>query len=148
MFGIEIREEGKHMITGMKDQKTIINITTIKQRFFLTHAYKLAKFLVPLLCPFPTNSYTISDTFMFVKELCELQINTNNVVMASFDVKSLFTNIPLDETIHGGQKRQQIRPCTNNFLSLVWNITKLPHKIELDIPKNRIVFVFRYCFDC
>jgi hypothetical protein len=36
---------------------------------------------------------------MFVKELHELQINTNNVVMASFDVKSLFTNIPLDETI-------------------------------------------------
>jgi hypothetical protein len=36
---------------------------------------------------------------MFVKELCELQINTNNVVMASFDVKSLFTNILLDETI-------------------------------------------------
>jgi hypothetical protein len=26
-------------------------------------------------------------------------INTNNVVMASFDVKSLFTNIPLDESI-------------------------------------------------
>jgi hypothetical protein len=36
---------------------------------------------------------------MFVKELRELQINTNNVVMASFDVKSRFTNIPLDETI-------------------------------------------------
>ena len=37
---------------------------------------------------------------MFVKELRELQINTNNVVIASFDVKSLFTiNIPLDETI-------------------------------------------------
>ena len=36
---------------------------------------------------------------MFVKDLRELQINTNNVVMASFDVKSLFTNIPLDETI-------------------------------------------------
>ena len=36
---------------------------------------------------------------MFVKELRELQINTNNVVMARFDVKSLFTNIPLDETI-------------------------------------------------
>jgi hypothetical protein len=36
---------------------------------------------------------------MVFKELRELQINTNNVVMASFDVKSLFTNIPLDETI-------------------------------------------------
>jgi hypothetical protein len=45
-----------------------------------THAYKLAKFLVPLLRPFSTNSYTISDTFMFVKELRELQINTNNEI--------------------------------------------------------------------
>jgi hypothetical protein len=33
MSGIEIRKERKHMITGLKDQKTIINITTIKQRF-------------------------------------------------------------------------------------------------------------------
>jgi DNA-binding winged helix-turn-helix (wHTH) protein len=32
MFGIEIREEAKHMITGLKDQKTIINITTIKNK--------------------------------------------------------------------------------------------------------------------
>jgi hypothetical protein len=32
MFGIEIREEAKHMITGLKDQKTIINITTIMAR--------------------------------------------------------------------------------------------------------------------
>jgi hypothetical protein len=27
-------------------------------------------------------------------------INTNNVIMASFDVTFLFTNIPLDETIN------------------------------------------------
>jgi hypothetical protein len=35
---------------------------------------------------------------------------------------------------------------TNNFLSLGWNITKLPHRIELDIPKNRMFFVFRICY--
>jgi hypothetical protein len=35
---------------------------------------------------------------------------------------------------------------TNNFLSLGWNITKLPHRIELDIPKNRMFFVFRFCY--
>jgi hypothetical protein len=64
-----------------------------------THSYKLAKFLVPLLRPFSTNTFTINDTFTFVKELRELKINTNDVIMASFDVKSLFTNIPLDETI-------------------------------------------------
>ena len=51
-----------------------------------THSYKLAKFLVPLLRPFSTNTFTINDTFTFVKELCELKINTNDVIMASFDV--------------------------------------------------------------
>jgi hypothetical protein len=66
-----------------------------------THSYKLAKFLVPLLRPFSINTFTINDTFteLLVKELCELKINTN-VIMASFDIKSLFTNIPLDETIN------------------------------------------------
>ena len=53
--------------------------------------------LIWFLRPFSTNCYAINDTF--VKELRELRINTNNVVMASSDVKSLFTNIPLDETI-------------------------------------------------
>jgi hypothetical protein len=48
--------------------------------------------------------------------------------------------------VHGGQKRQRIRPQTNNFLSLVWNVTKLPNRIELAIPKNPIVFVFRFCY--
>ena len=64
-----------------------------------TYSYKLAKFLVPLLRPFSTNTFTINDTFSFVKESRELQINTNDVIMASFDVKSHFTNIPLDDTI-------------------------------------------------
>ena len=64
-----------------------------------THCYKVAKFFVPLLRPFSTNPLTITDAFSFVKELLNLPFNTNNVVMASFDIKSLFTNIPLDETI-------------------------------------------------
>lgn len=61
-----------------------------------THSYKLAKYLITLQRPFSTNSFAITDTF--VKELRELHINTNNVIMASFDVKCLFTNLPLDET--------------------------------------------------
>jgi hypothetical protein len=38
MFGIEIREEGKQMIAGLKDQKTIINIMMIKRRFKVRRA--------------------------------------------------------------------------------------------------------------
>jgi hypothetical protein len=41
----------------------------------------------------------IKDSFSFVQELLSLNLDSNNVVMASFDVTSLFTNIPLDETI-------------------------------------------------
>ena len=52
---------------------------------------------------------------------------------------------PFREILHAGQTRRKLgheHGPTNNFLSLVWNITKLPHWIELDIPKNRMFFVF------
>ena len=63
-----------------------------------TFNYKLSKFLVPLLAPITTNQYSVKDSFSFVKELCEM--NYGECIMASFDVKSLFTNIPLKETVN------------------------------------------------
>ena len=45
------------------------------------------------------SSFVIKDSFSFVQELLNADVNTNNVFMASFDVASLFTNIPVDETI-------------------------------------------------
>ena len=48
---------------------------------------------------YSTNPLTITDTFCLVQEILNLPFNTKNVVMASFYIKSLFTNIPLDETI-------------------------------------------------
>ena len=41
----------------------------------------------------------VSDLFSFVKELRERTIDTKNLIMCSFDMVSLFTNIPLDEII-------------------------------------------------
>ena len=41
----------------------------------------------------------VSDTFSFVHELLFSNFNFDNLTMASFDIKSLFNNIPLDETI-------------------------------------------------
>ena len=41
----------------------------------------------------------VRDSFSFVQELLNLNFNSRSVVMASFDVTSLFTNIPLNETI-------------------------------------------------
>ena len=64
-----------------------------------THSFNLAKFLVSLLHPISLSSYVIINSFSFIQELFSLDLNTDDLVMASFDVTSLFTNIPLDETI-------------------------------------------------
>ena len=62
-----------------------------------TPGYGLAKYLVPILSPITTNEYTIKGSFSFAKELCNTPAKDSFI--ASFDVKSLFTNIPLNETI-------------------------------------------------
>ena len=62
-----------------------------------TPVYKLAKFLVPILSPLTGNNYTVKDSFYFVKEIVNFD---RNLFMASLDVESLFTNIPVDETIN------------------------------------------------
>ena len=51
---------------------------------------------MPLLTPLALNEYTIKDSFSFAEELSNYD---SNLVVASFDVESLFTNIPLQETI-------------------------------------------------
>ena len=63
-----------------------------------TFNYNLAKFLVPILNCLTTNLFTVKNSINFVQELKSLKFS-HPVVMASFDIKSLFTNIPLKETI-------------------------------------------------
>ena len=64
-----------------------------------THSYNLSKFLVSILIPLLSSPFMISDTFSFFEELRASNLDTNNIFRASFDVNSLFTNVPLDETI-------------------------------------------------
>ena len=52
-----------------------------------------------LLSLFSSGNYLVSDSFSFVNDLLSSNFNSDNLIMASFDIKSLFTNIPLDETI-------------------------------------------------
>ena len=63
-----------------------------------TYNYALAKWLDDKLKPLVTNQYMISDTFEFVNEVHELVIN-NGDILVSYDVSSLFTIVPLEETI-------------------------------------------------
>ena len=62
-----------------------------------TTTYKLAKFLVPILKSLTSNEYTVKDPFALAKEIVE---QDSEFFMGSLDVDSLFTNIPLEETIN------------------------------------------------
>ena len=48
------------------------------------------------MSPLTVNDYTLKDSFTFAKEVINCD---HNLFMASPDVGSLFTNIPIDETI-------------------------------------------------
>ena len=63
-----------------------------------TAGYNLAKFFVPLLSAFTTNHFSIKDSFSFATEISSLP-DSNSYFIASFDIKSLFTNIPLEEAV-------------------------------------------------
>ena len=58
--------------------------------------FNLAKFLVPILKGLTSNPFTLLNSSMFIPQI--LSQNTNSL-MVSFDVSSLFTNVPLQETI-------------------------------------------------
>ena len=61
-----------------------------------TFGYNLVRFLIPVLAPLTHSGFTIKDSFSFAKEITY----DSSLYMASLDVESLFTNIPLNETIN------------------------------------------------
>ena len=63
-----------------------------------TPTYKHAKFLVQILVPTLTNNeFAVKDSFHFVEEIVDEQ---HDLFMGILDADSLFTNIPLEETIN------------------------------------------------
>ena len=53
--------------------------------------------MIPILGPLTYDEFTIKDFFSFAKEIT---IYDSSLYMASLDVESLFTSIPLNETIN------------------------------------------------
>ena len=61
-----------------------------------TPTYQLAKNLNKLITPYIPNEYMLTSTNDFIDML---HANSNQGIIASLDVESLFTNVPIDETI-------------------------------------------------
>ena len=64
-----------------------------------TATYKLGKHVASLIQPAAVNCHgtDLNDTFQFVSQLRDQDLS--DCILASFDVQSLFTNVPLAETI-------------------------------------------------
>ena len=63
-----------------------------------TPEYKLAKYMDNLIKPHIPRTYLLKSTADFIKRLKQFPCN-NSYRIVSFDVVSLFTNVPLSETI-------------------------------------------------
>ena len=78
-----------------------------------TFNYNLTRFLCDLLSPLVPNDYSCKDTFVSQIK----NANLSKKFLVSYDVTSLFTNIPLQETINIA-----INLIFNHYLNL--NITR------------------------
>ena len=58
----------------------------------------LSEYLIKSLKPFADCSFCVKDTFTFATEVSKLRNNDKS--RASFDIVSLFTNIPVSETVY------------------------------------------------
>ena len=63
-----------------------------------TYNYKLARWLDIALKPLSVNKSTISDPLKFAEKIRQTNITADDILV-SYDVSSLFTNVPVDETI-------------------------------------------------
>ncbi|XP_022805774.1 uncharacterized protein LOC111342915 [Stylophora pistillata] len=82
-----------------------------------TYNYALAKWLDTNLKPLSLNRYTVTDIFEFANKLRSLEI-ANGDILVSYDVSSLFTNVPLDETM----QLLANRAFTNNWFDTPYNL--------------------------
>ena len=64
-----------------------------------TTTYELPCYLAKALSPLSQSDYTVSSSKEFT-EIIKLKSIPDNYKLVSFDVKSLFMNVPLDSTIH------------------------------------------------
>ncbi len=101
-----------------------------------THSYDLSKYLLSILSPLLTSRFLLSDTFSFLDELHNSNLDSDNVVMASFDINSLFTNIPLDETIDIIiNKAFSNAPSFHNFA-----LTDLKKLLDIAVKDSHFIF--------
>ena len=117
----------KESVNGHKPFRPILSAIN-------TPTYALSKFLIPLLEPITKNDFVITDSFSFSND-----VKTQNVnhFMVSYDVDSLFTNIPLNETID-----ICIEKLYTRRRNLVKGLNKQEFRSLLELATKESLFLF------
>ena len=106
---------------------------------FKAASFRLAKFLINFWQPFTTNQYTLKK-LLWIKETIENKNFPPNVVIASFDIASLYTNVPIQETVDIAVNK--VCDVGND----IRNMTKQTFKklLLLCVNDNHIIFNGKY----
>ena len=99
--------------------------------------YELIKYLCSLLQPYIPDNYCTQDSFSFVTEIQGIPLSGN--LMVSFDVESLFTNIPLDECID-----LAVRYIKEENTDIKLSATE--HKPFYVLPQLKLIFLLKGSF--
>ena len=91
------------------------------------------------LKPLSINDHTVSDIFRFADDLHEMEINDQDILV-SYDVSSLFTNVPVDETVEALAEKAFENDWFNKEHGL--NITKTNLMELLSIATKNQLFQF------
>ena len=81
-----------------------------------TPTYLLVKYLNPILSLLTNNEFAVKNSFNFAEKVFNYH---HNLYMANLDIESLFTNIPLEETI---------KNCVNDLFSNNFHCVRLSTK--------------------
>ena len=101
--------------------------------------YRLAKFLDKKLTPLSVNDQTVNDIFSFADDLHWMKIDEHDILV-SYDVSSLFTNVPVDETIKILAEKAFKDDWFNKEFDL--NITKTDLIELLEVATKKQLFQF------
>ena len=104
-----------------------------------TLTYKRSNFFEPLLTHLTLNEYAIKDLCSVAEELLNYD---SNLIMAGFDVESLFTNIPLLEILLS----LCVERLFNNNLNIDgFTITDFHELLTVTMSESLVLFDGEYC---
>ena len=90
--------------------------------------HKIAKWCVEILKPLESvySIYCIKDSFSFANDIRQLKISQENISMCSFDIKSLFTSLPIKE-------------CINLVVNELFNYRLAPKYLKPEVFKELLI---------